>query len=447
MCWRRRMVPKMAMVLAALTIVTPRSQVPNPPSPARHGLVRGDRHAFVDDGGEFLPRGASLFWALWGYQHDRARLERNLATVRDWGFDYVRVLGVVGAPGNRPDDSWRDRRLDPTAASYDRDVAMFTDWAYRQYGLRVQWTIFGGTDFTPTPESRRALVARFGAMARGREEELFAFEIANEAWQNGFSGEAGRRELQALARTLKSRSPVLVALSAPEGSSCASARALYRGSAADLLTLHLTRAGAGAIWNSFQELWPFHSCVDVPMLASSNEPVGPESSVASLDDPVALAALALVTYGSGLGAFVMHTGPGVRGGGADDMARGRHSNVWELPTASRISRGLATIVRSVPGDFANWNKQDAMAEGFDRVFDVADRSALAGMYCFTKEPAYACAPFGITRAFQLIPRRNLSVSIRQLVDGTDTPARHLTPGIALTVPAARPAVLLLGRFE
>jgi hypothetical protein len=93
---------------------------------------------------------------------------RNLATLRDWGFDYIRVLGVVGSPGDRPGpvcgsgvqgwDSWRDRRLDPGAAQYAQNVAGLTDWAYREYGLRVQWSIFGGIDFTPTPDShsRRA---------------------------------------------------------------------------------------------------------------------------------------------------------------------------------------------------------------------------------------------------------------------------------------------------
>ena len=183
---------------------------------ARRGVVRGDGHAFVDDGGPFLARGATLFWALWGYQHDRARLGRNLETLRNWGFDYIRVLGVVGEPGDRPGpvcgpgvancDSWRDRRLDPTAPDYARDIAGFTDWAYREYGLRVQWTIFGGTGFTPTAGSRRAIVDVFAGMAKGREQAIFAFEVANEASQNGFSGEEGRNELRGLARALKSSS-------------------------------------------------------------------------------------------------------------------------------------------------------------------------------------------------------------------------------------------------
>ena len=441
-----RIVPAM-MCLTALAVIAASSAAQNAPRRGRHGVVHGEQHAFADDGGAFLARGASLFWGLWGYQHDRARLGRNLAVLRDWGVDYVRVLAAVGSPGDRADDSWRDRRVDPSAADYDRDVAAFTDWAYQQYGLRVQWTIFGGVDFTPSPESRRDLVERFAAIARGREEKMFAFEIANEAWQNGFPGEAGRVELQALARILKSRSQVLVALSAPEGSSCESAQTLYRNSAADLMTLHFPRAGSPAVWNRFQDPWSFHSCTGVPSLATSNEPVGPESSVASLDDPVALSAMAFVTYGAGIGAFVFHTGPGVRGGGAADLARGRHRNLWELPTAARISRSLATVVTSVPGDFANWQKADALGGSQDSILDVLDRTALTGMYCFTKTPAYACVPFGIRRSFQLGARRSMSASIRSLVDGTNTPVRQLVPGSPFTIPGSAPAVLVLGRVE
>lgn len=379
----------------------------------RHGVVHGDRHAFVDDGGAFLPRGATMFWALWGYQHDRARLGRNLSTLRDWGIDYIRVLGVVGAPGAPAEDSWRDRQADPTAASYDQDIAGLTDWAYREYGLRVQWTIFGGVEFTPTPESRRAVVERFGRMSRGREERIFAFEVANEAWQNGFPGDPGRAELQALAQVLKGQSRNLVALSAPQESSCAAAQALYRGSVADFMTLHLPRAGLenGALWTTFRDPWQFRDCAGVPPLASSNEPIGPESSVAALDDPAVLAALAAVTYGSGIGAFVLHTGPGVRGGGVADVTRARHSNLWELPTGARIATALSALSRTLPGDFANWEKEDVLAAGPGAIFSVSDRTALTGMYCFSKAPAYSCIAFGIKRAYQFVrPEGRLAVS-------------------------------------
>jgi hypothetical protein len=425
----------------------------------RRGVVRGDGRAFVDDGGPFLARGSSLFWALWAYQHDRERLGRNLATLRDWGFDYIRVLGVVGAPGDRPGpvcgpgvegcDSWRDRRLDPGAADYAQNVAGLTDWAYREYGLRVQWSIFGGAEFTPTSGERRAVIERFAEMSKGREQAIFAFEVANEAFQNGFSGPAGREELRTLARALKAKSPNLVALSSPAGSTCAAAQELYRDSVADLMTVHISRAGEkdGKNWDALREVWDVRSCQGVPTLVSSNEPIGPQSSIVGLDDPVALTAMALVTYGSGIGAFVFHSGPGVRGGGAADAALGRYRNLWELPTGSRIASGLATIVKLVPGDFANWTNHDVVGDAPDPPFGAADKTAYAGLYCSSKGAEFACGVVGIRRPVSLITRRNMTATVHGITDGKAREAQRLAVGAALNLPAAPAAALIRGRFE
>ena len=431
----------------------------SPKAAARRGIVRGDGHAFVDDGGPFLARGATLFWALWGYQHDRERLGRNLSTLRGWGFDYIRVLGVVGAPGEHPGpvcgpnvsgcDSWRDRRLDPEAASYAQDVAGFTDWAFKEYGLRVQWTIFGGTEFTPTVDARRAVVEKFARMARGREAAIFAFEIANESWQNGFPGEEGKRELHALAKVLKAGSSNLVALSSPENGSCEGAQALYRDSVADLATLHIGRVGTarGENWTALRHVWALHSCTGIPALRSSNEPIGPESSVAGMDDPVALSTMALVTYGSGIGAFVLHTGPGVRGGGEADLVRGRHRNLWELPTVDRIAAGLSNITRLIPGDFANWSTQDELGAAAERLFDVKNRTDVAGVYCFAKNQDFACAPVGIKQPLSLVARRRMTISLHPLLSAAAAASRSLAPGAVLSIPAAHPALLIRGRLN
>jgi hypothetical protein len=421
--------------------------------------VRGDRRAFVDAGGPFLARGASLFWALWGYQHDRERLGRNLSTLRDWGFDYIRVLGVVGAPGERPGpvcgprvsgcDSWRDRRLDPTASTYPQDIADLTDWAYKNYGLRIQWTIFGGTEYAPTPAARLRVVETFGEMSRGREHAIFAFEIANESFQNGFGGDAGQRELRDLAKILKSRSTNLVALSSPANGTCEAAQTLYRDSVADLATLHIGRVGTAddEHWSALGDLGNLHTCSGIPALKSSNEPIGPESSVVSMDDPLALSAMALMTYGSGIGAFVLHTGPGVRGGGEADLARGRRRNLWELPTAAGVAAGLETIVRVVPGDFANWSKRDVLGAATDPLFDVKDRTAAAGVYCFTNAQEFACAPVGIKRTLTLTARRSMTIALHQLLNDVADRPRTLSAGAVLSLPAAPRAVLLRGRIE
>jgi hypothetical protein len=175
-----------------------------------HGNVRADGRAVADDSGPFNALGATLFWGAWAYKFDRPRLERNLDTLSAAGIDYVRVLGSVGGA------SWEDRETDPRWPDYDQIIAGMTDLAYDRYGMRVQWTLFGGAPFTASAASRTALVDRFAKLAQGREHKIFAFEIANEAWQNGFRGAGGVLELRNLATRLNGKTGVLVALSSPQ---------------------------------------------------------------------------------------------------------------------------------------------------------------------------------------------------------------------------------------
>ena len=173
-----------------------------------------------------------MFWGAWAYKHDRPRLERNLEVLSAAGVDYVRVLGSVGGA------SWVDRQTDSRWTDYDAIIAGMTDLAYDRYGMRVQWTLFGGAPFTPSGPAREALVDRFASMAQGREHKVFAFEVANEAWQNGFAGPEGLAELRRLGQRLNEKTPVLVALSSPaRGAACAT----YAGAGADAMTLHYER--------------------------------------------------------------------------------------------------------------------------------------------------------------------------------------------------------------
>src|SRR5436309_5783333 len=85
-------------------------------SSARAGVVRLEGRTFVDDGGAYLAVGASLFWALWGYQHDRQRLEKHLDYLSRHGVDYIRVFGVIGP-------RWADRIVDPRDRAWDQNLA------------------------------------------------------------------------------------------------------------------------------------------------------------------------------------------------------------------------------------------------------------------------------------------------------------------------------------
>ncbi|HUP38600.1 MAG TPA: hypothetical protein VM115_00660, partial [Vicinamibacterales bacterium] len=107
------------------------------------GPVRAEGRAVADTAGPFNALGATMFWAAWAYKFDRSRLERNLEVLSAAGVDYVRVLGSVGGT------SWEDRTTDPRWPDYDAIIAGMTDLAYDRYGLRTQWTIFGGAPFTP----------------------------------------------------------------------------------------------------------------------------------------------------------------------------------------------------------------------------------------------------------------------------------------------------------
>src|SRR5207245_789688 len=120
------------------------------------------------------------------------------------GFDYFRALGVVGDPFQP--DSWDGREIDWRWPDYDEVIAGLTDLAYDVYGLRVEWTLFGDGQLNiPDEADRYRLVDRFVAMAHGREHKIMHFELANEYWQNGFSGDAGLAQLRALTQYLRER--------------------------------------------------------------------------------------------------------------------------------------------------------------------------------------------------------------------------------------------------
>ena len=325
----------------------------------RSGPVRADGRTVADAAGPFNALGATLFWGAWAYKSDRARLERNLEVLSAAGIDYVRVLGSVGGAG------WEDRQTDPRWPNYDAIIAGMTDLAYDRYGLRVQWTLFGGAPFTPSGRSRQSLVDRFARMASGREHKIFAFEIANEAWQNGFRGAQGLSELRALGKRLSSKTTVLVALSSPSrGAACET----YARAGVDAMTLHYERGfGDEGPSQPLLRPWSFPDAYDescrgqLPAVVFNNEPIGPESSVRQDDSPSRIAAAYVMTFLAGNAAYVLHAGPGVRGGGAADVSSAlqRHAHFDELPSFKPIAAALAAAKQYLPPGLANWTRYPA----------------------------------------------------------------------------------------
>ena len=327
-----------------------------PPDPAqrrsRQGLVRLDGRVFVDGDGPYLAVGTSLFWALWGFQHDRERLERHLDYLAKNGIDYIRVFGVIGP-------RWADRLVDPRDRAWDQHLAGLLDLAHGTYGLRVELTIWQDTDLTPTPAERTALVDRIAAIVTPRPQTIQYLEIANEGYATGWVDK--KPEAQQLATRLREKTPHIVAVTSPATLARDEIASWYGGSSANLLTPHLPRQVGGegltGQWHYVRQTWD-------PWLASdlawtNDEGKGPQSSVAEDDDPLRLVMYAGLTWLCGGAGFVLHTGAGVGGGDRTSTARGRVANVWDVTNIGQTLAGIAAMRRLLPADLPNWRRHNS----------------------------------------------------------------------------------------
>ena len=303
-----------------------------------------DGNSLADDAGPFLGLSASLFWAAWAYKFDIEKLEQNLQFLADSGFNSFRALGVVGDVNNP--DYWDGREIDPNWPDYAEVIAGVTDLAYDDYGLRVQWTLIGDGQVTvPTTAEKYALADTFLKMSKGREHKILLLETANEAWQNGFPGAAGEKELRELTAYLRASTNILVAASAPPGHECKDANAIYDGCIADIATIHFDRdiKKVEGSWRPVRQPWEHQYC-GLPV-GSNNEPIGPGASVYTETSPIKLVAGAVVTYISGLAIHVFHSSAGVLG----------FEDLMTMPGAS----AFAKLPELLPPDLSSWKPVNA----------------------------------------------------------------------------------------
>ncbi len=406
-----------------------------PPAGMGQGQVRSHKRAVADAAGPFNALGATLFWGAWAYKFDRVRLDRNLKAVGAAGIDYIRVLGSVGG------DGWEDRQTDPRWDDYDAIIAGTTDLAYDQYGVRVQWTLFGGAPFTSDPKARESVVDRFAAMARGREHKIFAFEIANESWQNGFPGPEGIAELRRLGKRLTDRTDVLVALSAPAtGATCDT----YAGSGADAMTVHYPRQfGDEGPTAPLIRPWTVAESGDancrgaLPGIVLNNEPIGPESSVEQDDSPSRIAAAYVMTFLAGNAAYVLHTGPGIRGGGAADLGVSppRHAHFSELPGFESIAPALAAARKYLPRGLANWTRHSPDTAG-------APLHGYKRLYTASSGPRFVALAVGVGKGVTVRSRVDASLEIRDAATGQVIKRLKVTPGTGIPLSGGQELVII-----
>lgn len=439
----RRLLSFTAVVLVLTFGVAPLAREAEGP---RRGVVRACGRALCDDGGAWPALGASMFWAMWGYKFDRPRLEANLKFLADHGFDYIRVLGELGG------SHWKDRQVDPRWPDYDRIVAELTDLAYQKYGLRVEWSLFGGTDFSTTPVLREQRIDRFARAIAGREHAVLLVEIANEGWQNGFPHPEGTKEMRVLAGRLDAKlkeaggKPLLRAVTSPAGpevygseDSGAPYRLTYEGAGVEVGTVHSTRDRGDGGWRPLRALIDYRHAPGMPAVMSNDEPIGPGSSGNAENDPVKLVSQAVASYLVGLAAYTYHTNAGIWGGGAAGQHRGP-GDVWRLQGATEIARGFKATRAYVPADVATWTFHDTNAKGHP--FQSATQ-----IFAAVQGARFVALPFGVQAKSPIKAARAMTFSVIHPMTGATLRTVTLTAGQSFVLPADLSAVFIDGSFK
>ncbi len=236
------------------------------------GVVYLNGDTLTDDQGPFLALGATYFLALRHEKYEEAQLQENLAFLSQQGFDYIRVLSMVGWSGKEI--------LPPNVTSgvpwpdYWSQLRDLVDRVYNDYGMRTQITVFADAGYIMNNEGKRDGHVRdlLAQVVSGREHKIILIEVANEHWKNGL---LEPDEVRGHGTTLANGTNVLIALSSPKDGKT-KANLLYSGSAADIATIHFSREGGG--WVSIFECENIYTCSGclsgLPMKASNNEPIG-----------------------------------------------------------------------------------------------------------------------------------------------------------------------------
>lgn len=434
-CLRDGQAGKTPAQIRAVVRASPEWAIVHAPAPAvtaRRGIVRADRAGLRDDDGPHLFLGATLFWALWGYDHDRARVEQHLEWFQRQGVDYIRVLVSVGGA------FWADRSPTPTAANLDGLSAL----AYSK-GLRVQWTIFGGIDTAPTKADRLRLTDLVAASVVAHPEQVFAVEVGNELYGNDIAP----TEARDLARRLMTRVPVLVAVTAPRNDTCSEQAVWYSGNVGTLVTLHHDRnqSKEGGLWRPVRQPWreAKFRCPGIATAYASNEPIGPVSSVRSETDPLRLTMNAAVSWLASEGAFVFHTGAGIKGSAYASKTGFRHANVWEAPNVDAALAGIRNVRALLPNTLPNYVKGSSKPA----MFDVSSFTSVMRVYCSESGGTFVCLPVNIAAPFTLTARRALTATVYHPLTGSILDTQTLPSGGRLTITANPPAVVIRGSYQ
>lgn len=417
---------------------------------SRSGPVRVVGHGLSDGQGPFLGLGVSHFTALWRFRQDRQRLEEDLKFLSEQGFNYYRMLSMVGWY-----PAWAGLEIAPVPFTnrsgkhvapwddYWGQLGGLIDLAHDRYGLRTQITVFADAQLMPTKAVRLEHLRRLVTeIIPGREQKIILIEVANEAWQNGFPGEQGAKELREFTEFLARRTEIPIATTSNHHEAF---EGIYANSAADIATWHFSRdRRTDDGWGPVYDCWGFADRPGFPPV-SSNEPIGPGSSVASEQSPIRLVMAAAFAFAAKLPMYVFHTEAGVFG----------RTRFQDAPGVSDFRHLLAIL----PQDLPNWRRNDGTGE--DSPF-IVFTSGQAGRFwpdipesrdgCVRnvgakKAGRFVCVPIGIREnGLRVQARASVRFEAFNPLTGESLVTAGLEAGEQMDLPAGPGGLIITGRF-
>lgn len=415
--------------------------------PEYRGQVKYNGKQLYDDNGPWLARGCSLFWGLWAQKYDLDKLKKNLDSLTTaGGVDYLRIFCEVGGH-----PAWIDRSITPKPLAdawedYDEQFISFMKLC-KTYHLRVALTIFASGNRWNVND-REAFVKHIVQLVQNNDldDVISYWEIANEAYQNGFPGDEGATELRKLGSLVQKMvgSDVPVTITACSDDEV-SVKAVYSNPVTNLATHHFSRTvdATEGHWRPVRQPWGWPGEYGVNIKAIDNERIGPYSSVASEMDPLHVVAASIVAFICGCPASLYHTGTGVYGGGASAAKAGSPANMWEIPNANIIHQGLQAIVNYMPSSVPSWDRERANQSWSpfkgDNYWAGSDSVGDYGMVrCYgAVEPGgnrFITAIIGIKNQTTLTARRGLSCDVRDALTGEILQHYDCAAGNTITLP-------------
>jgi hypothetical protein len=420
-------------------------------------IVKVQGNSLKDAGGPFLGLGWTYMAAMWMCKNDRAGFQSDLDFMNDKGFNYMRILSEV--PGACSSCYWWGRSINASTyqcqhgawadpwSDYDQQLKDCIDVAYDQYGIRTEITIFGGAgESFPTYAGRQAHCQRVLNALVGREQKVIQIEVGNEAWQTGFPGSQGITDLRNLAAYIAARTSIPVSLSATCGTND-DLLTLYSGSAADITTEHFSRdlGTSEGHWYPVRDCWRVGTLYPGIAPVSSNEPIGPGSSVNSEDHPIHIVSAPVFAWLANLPMYVFHSRAGVR----RDLLFQNMAGVDSLVYLRQI----------LPPDLASWIRNDGIenaapftvfCNGQANKYWTDVGGATTGCHRNIggiKDGEFVCYPQGILGGgVTLQARRNVYFTIYDPLTGATVDTLTRTTGEQFNLPQGPEAYIIKGIF-